>query len=595
MKFRFTIGKKIGTGFGVLILLTLIVFVTTYITLQESREINDRISSVNQPSTKLLQELKTSVLETRLFLITWLKERKEHEDKVKLVQYQNEIYPETKKELEQLSKSWTVDQQDSLNKLFADIELLFQAQQNDVISILQVFEDYEEPMNLFLAENSMEAGGDIHYYYNEVLSELNELISTQKMYAQRANENMFAQFETLKFLVRTLGIALIIIGVVIALYTTKTIVAPIQRLKNVAVKLGRGVFPKENLKEGNDEIGEMTAAVNNVIEGLKRTKDFAEAVGSGKFDAEYKPLSSKDTLGKALLKMRDDLAENERFLEEKVRQRTAEVVAQKEEIDKQKAQIEEYFVQVTDSIKYAKKIQEAILPPSTYVKKLLPESFIFYRPKDIVSGDFYWLGEANGKVFFAAVDCTGHGVPGAFMSIVGYNQLRQAIITTGGSNPAEILNHLNRGVTETLHQNDKDSTSKDGMDIAICALNYDTLELEYAGAFNPLYLLRDNEILQTKANKFPIGSFMKGRTEEFTNHKIQLVEGDQIFIFSDGYADQFGGPRGKKMMYRRFRELLVETSILPVEEQKNQLNSALKNWMKEEEQVDDILVIGVRV
>jgi len=595
MKFRFTIGKKIGTGFGVLILLTLIVFVTTYITLQESREINDRISSVNQPSTKLLQELKTSVLETRLFLITWLKERKEHEDKVKLVQYQNEIYPETKKELEQLSRSWTVDQQDSLNKLFADIELLFQAQQNDVISILQVFEDYEEPMNLFLAENSMEAGGDIHYYYNEVLSELNELISTQKMYAQRANENMFAQFETLKFLVRTLGIALIIIGVVIALYTTKTIVAPIQRLKNVAVKLGRGVFPKENLKEGNDEIGEMTAAVNNVIEGLKRTKDFAEAVGSGKFDAEYKPLSSKDTLGKALLKMRDDLAENERFLEEKVRQRTAEVVAQKEEIDKQKAQIEEYFVQVTDSIKYAKKIQEAILPPSTYVKKLLPESFIFYRPKDIVSGDFYWLGEANGKVFFAAVDCTGHGVPGAFMSIVGYNQLRQAIITTGGSNPAEILNHLNRGVTETLHQNDKDSTSKDGMDIAICALNYDTLELEYAGAFNPLYLLRDNEILQTKANKFPIGSFMKGRTEEFTNHKIQLVEGDQIFIFSDGYADQFGGPRGKKMMYRRFRELLVETSILPVEEQKNQLNSALKNWMKEEEQVDDILVIGVRV
>ena len=354
-------------------------------------------------------------------------------------------------------------------------------------------------------------------------------------------------------------------------------------------------MPKENLKEGNDEIGEMTAAVNNVIEGLKRTKDFAEAVGSGKFDAEYKPLSSKDTLGKALLKMRDDLAENERFLEEKVRQRTAEVVAQKEEIDKQKAQIEEYFVQVTDSIKYAKKIQEAILPPSTYVNKLLPESFIFYRPKDIVSGDFYWLGEANGKVFFAAVDCTGHGVPGAFMSIVGYNQLRQAIITTGGSNPAEILNHLNRGVTETLHQNDKDSTSKDGMDIAICALNYDTLELEYAGAFNPLYLLRDNEILQTKANKFPIGSFMKGRTEEFTNHKIQLVEGDQIFIFSDGYADQFGGPRGKKMMYRRFRELLVETSILPVEEQKNQLNSALKNWMKEEEQVDDILVIGVRV
>ena len=406
---------------------------------------------------------------------------------------------------------------------------------------------------------------------------------------------MFSSFETLNLLTSYLGIALIVIGILIAWYTTRTIVTPIRSLKAVAVKLGRGVFPKTHMKEGVDEIGEMTAAMNNVVDGLKRTKDFAQEVGAGNFDTEYKPLSSKDSLGIALLKMRDDLAENERFLEEKVRQRTAEVVAQKEELNQQRAQIEEYFVQVTDSIKYAQKIQEAILPPDYQVKRMLPDSFILYRPKDIVSGDFYWLGEAKDKVFFAAVDCTGHGVPGAFMSIVGYNQLKQAIITTGGSNPAEILDHLNRGVSETLHQKEANSTNKDGMDIAICSINYKTLELEYAGAFNPLYLLRNSEIIQVKGNKFPIGSFVDEEPSNFTNNKIQLETGDQIYIFSDGYPDQFGGPRGKKFMYKRFRELLVANGNENLEKQKELLQESLFDWMKDEEQVDDILVIGVKV
>ncbi|MEQ8907756.1 MAG: SpoIIE family protein phosphatase [Vicingaceae bacterium] len=593
--FKFTIGKKIGTGFGILILMTLIVFVWTYITLQDSRQINDRINSVNTPSIKVLQELKTSVLETRLFLVTWLNIQTEHEDKEKLVTYREEVIPKAEIELKALSENWQNGQQDTLSNLIVNIDEYFKSVKEDMMEPLNTFEAYEDPLNTFLAENSLEAGGNIFNEYSDIIRQLNGLIESQKKAANQANISMFSSFETLKFLVRNLGVALIVIGIIIAVYTTKTIVDPIQKLKVVAVKLGRGVFPRGPMKEGNDEIGEMTAAMNNVVNGLKRTKDFAKEVGSGNFDTDYQPLSSKDTLGKALLKMRDDLAENERFLEEKVRQRTAEVVKQKEEIDKQRSQIEEYFVQVTDSIKYAKKIQEAILPPENYVKRLLPDSFIFYRPKDIVSGDFYWLGEANGKVFFAAVDCTGHGVPGAFMSIVGYNQLRQAIITTGGSDPASILDHLNQGVSETLHQKDKDSTSKDGMDVAICSLDHKTLELEYAGAFNPLYLLRNNEIIQTKADKFPIGSFLDGETPNFTNHKVQLEKGDQLFIFSDGYPDQFGGPRGKKFMYKRFRELLLEHQDKKPKEQMQELEETLFEWMKDEEQVDDILVIGVHV
>src|SRR5690606_17757726 len=291
MKVRFTIGKKIGTGFGVLILLTLIVFVTTYITLQESRKINDRISTVNQPSIKSLQELKTSILETKLYLLSWLKQRKAHEDKQKLIDFQEKHYFEAKTELERLAEKWPQGQKDSLVLLFENIELLFEAQYDDVINTLNTFESYEDPMSIFLAENSLEVGGTIHYYYEEVLNKVNNIIEMQKEASQLANESMFSQFETLKFLVRNLGIALITMGVVIAFYTTRTIVAPIQRLKGVAVKLGRGVFPNEKLKEGNDEIGEMTAAVNNVIDGLKRTKDFAEAVGSGNFSTQYKPLS----------------------------------------------------------------------------------------------------------------------------------------------------------------------------------------------------------------------------------------------------------------------------------------------------------------
>lgn len=596
MKIRFTIGKKIGTGFGILILLTMIVFVTTYFTLRESKRINDEINSVNTPSVKALQELKFSILESRLFLETWVKELKDHEDKERLISFRREKYPELRKEIKDLSANWPEHHQDSLQNLFETIELLFHQQSIDIIDMLQSFEDYEEnPFAVLNAKSSMEEGGEIYRLTYLAMDQLNNLITLQKAEADSYTTEMFKSFDVLEILVEYLGFALIIIGIAIAIYTTKTIVDPIIRLKKVAVKLGRGVFPAGKMKEGNDEIGEMTSAMNNVVAGLKRTKDFANAVGAGNFEKDYQPLSSKDSLGHALLKMRDDLAENERILEEKVKQRTAEVVKQKEEIDQQRMQIEEYFVQVTDSIKYAKKIQEAILPPESYVRKLLPDSFILYRPKDIVSGDFYWLGETEEKVFFAAVDCTGHGVPGAFMSIVGYNQLKQAIITSGGESPAEILNHLNKGVTETLHQKDADSTSKDGMDIAICSLKKDSLELEYAGAFNPLYLLRDGEIVQYKADKFPIGSFVNDAENKFTNNTIQLQKGDQIYIFSDGYADQFGGPRGKKFMYKRFRDLLLENAKKDLSDQKENLKESLFDWMQDEEQVDDILVIGVRV
>lgn len=596
MKFVFTIGRKIGLGFGIFIMLTLIVFSTTYVTVQESRRINDEINSVNTPSVKKLQELKFDILETRLFLEIWMKERKEHEAKEKLIEFREIEYPQIKSKLEVFSEKWNGGQADSLKVLFGYIDQLFIQQSTDIIDVFQIFEDYDEnPFGLLYASSSLEEGGEIFILTEQVMNQITDMIEHQKRDSSNLNAKMFGLLDTLELLVRWFGFALIFIGIVIAFYTTRSIVRPIRKLKSVAIKLGLGVFPKHKMKVGDDEIGEMNSAMNSVISGLKSTKDFANAVGSGNFEIDYHPLSEDDSLGLALLKMRDELAENERILEEKVKLRTAEVVEQKEELDRQRRQIEEYFNQVTDSIKYAKRIQEAILPPESYVKSLIPDSFIFYKPKDIVSGDFYWMGETRNKAFFAAVDCTGHGVPGAFMSIVGHNQLERAVYSPNTYDPATILNYLNKGVTETLHQSNPDSISKDGMDIAMCSINYDTLELEYAGAFNPLYLLRNGEMIQITANKFPIGSFMDREASSFTNHKIQLQKGDQIYIFSDGYPDQFGGPRGKKFMYKQFRELLIKNGNLEMSEQKIQLRDTLIDWMKDEEQVDDILVIGVRV
>jgi serine phosphatase RsbU (regulator of sigma subunit) len=323
-------------------------------------------------------------------------------------------------------------------------------------------------------------------------------------------------------------------------------------------------------------------------------------VGGGNFESYYKPLSEKDTLGHALLKMRTDLAENERVLEQKVIERTEQVVAQKKEIEQKNHELEIIYKHITDSIRYAKRLQQAILPPDSVVKNAFPQSFVLFKPKDIVSGDFYWVDKRDSKSYVAAVDCTGHGVPGAFMSIVGYNLLREIINNADNKlPPSTIMDKMSKGVVKTLHAKgggeDSSQQTKDGMDMSLCVLNHDTLELNYAGAFNPLYLVRDGELIQYKADKFPVGFRGEDEIRNFSNNSIQLKKGDTFYIFSDGYADQFGGPKGKKFMAGNFRELLMNASKKPILQQKEYLNETLENWRGELEQVDDVLVIGVHI
>ena len=273
-------------------------------------------------------------------------------------------------------------------------------------------------------------------------------------------------------------------------------------------------------------------------------------------------------------------------LEEKVKERTIKIEKQKEEIEDQKKHI-------MDSIYYARRIQNAILPSFGYINQHLKNYFVFYLPKDIVSGDFYWVHETDGLFMVAAVDCTGHGVPGAFMSIVGFNQLNYAVTVKKARSAGLILDELNQGVITTLNENTGTGSIKDGMDLSLCVLNMQANKAEFAGANNPLILIRDNNIIKYKGDRFPIGAFEGRSLQRFSNTGIDLKKGDCLYLFSDGFADQFGGPENKKFMSRRFQELLLEIHSRPVDVQKELLISKLKEWKGNNEQVDDILVIGI--
>jgi serine phosphatase RsbU (regulator of sigma subunit)/TPR repeat protein len=277
---------------------------------------------------------------------------------------------------------------------------------------------------------------------------------------------------------------------------------------------------------------------------------------------------------------------------------------QKEVIEQQKEVVEVAHQEIKDSITYAKRIQSAILPPAKLVKAYLQESFILYTPKDVVAGDFYWMEsvakpvlselEVTGQnneplLLFAAADCTGHGVPGAMVSVVCNNALNRSVREYGLTDPGEILNKTRAIVVAEFEKSEEEV--KDGMDIALCSLAGN--QLQYAGANNPLWMVRNGELLETKANKQPIGQF--DHPEPYTTHRFDLEPGDAIYLFSDGYVDQFGGEKGKKFKSRAFRELLLSIQSKPMETQKTILNETFNSWKGDLEQIDDVCVIGVKI
>jgi serine phosphatase RsbU (regulator of sigma subunit) len=257
----------------------------------------------------------------------------------------------------------------------------------------------------------------------------------------------------------------------------------------------------------------------------------------------------------------------------------------------QKEIIEEKQKEIIDSINYAKSLQEAILPPMTLWKSQLPESFILYKPKDIVAGDFYWMEKSHGLLFFAVADCTGHGVPGAMVSVVCSNALNRSVLEFKLTDPGEILDKTRELVISTFEKSEKQV--RDGMDISLCVLNSNNDLLQWAGANNPLCYIHNKVLTRISGNKQPVGEY--GDELPFTTHTIQLHRGDNLYLFSDGYADQFGGPKGKKFKYKQLEEVITGVSDLPMQEQATVIDQRFESWKGNLGQVDDVCIIGIRI
>jgi serine phosphatase RsbU (regulator of sigma subunit) len=592
---RFTVGKKIGAGFSIVVILLLVVFLITYIQVNNAKSTNNKFLTVDQPSSFAINHLKDELSSTHNYMQKWVSDESIPNEPFKLEAAKlldSNLNTDINK-LDTLSKNWksVAGGKEELTKIKENLNQLISLYNTGVRFVLTDIESYSDD-RLFVAQSTFEL--EIASLYDESAELLDQLVDIRSEIANKQQANNNENFTSLLNLIIFIGIIIVLGTLLIAIFTTLSITKPVQRLKQILLDLAQGIFPNRELRPGNDEIGEMSSAMNQLVKGLKETTQFAHEVGQSNFNYEYQPLSDRDILGHALLKMKDELAETERILEQKVKERTEEVVKQKDEIDSQRAKLEELYTDVTDSIRYAKRLQDSILPPERILKRYFPSSFVLFKPKDIVSGDFYWISKYKSELMFASVDCTGHGVPGAFMSLVGANGLNSAVNEHKLADPGKILDDLNKYASESLNKGDDENAVRDGMDITLCCLNKKEMKLRFAGAYNPLYLIRDKELEIIKTDKFAIGSFKPGE-KNFNTYEIDVKKGDKIYVFSDGYPDQFGGLKGKKFMYKQFKETLLTTVNESMETQKLLLDQKIEAWRGTYEQVDDIVVFGVEV
>lgn len=282
------------------------------------------------------------------------------------------------------------------------------------------------------------------------------------------------------------------------------------------------------------------------------------------------------------------------FLESRVEERTREVNRQKEEISRQHDVIAQKNDDIMNSIRYARRIQDAYLPKVSDVKKVFPDSFIYYKPKDVVSGDFFWFSKKLSKTILVAADCTGHGIPGAFMTVMANTLLRQIVEIEGIFKPEQILYQLHLRVKIALQQEYSDEVNKDGMDMAVCQIDVVRRKLLYSGANRPLLLIRNKEIIEFKPDKYGVGGVQNEDVRDFTPHVLELEDGDTIYLFSDGYQDQIGEEINKRFRSKRFYNLLLDVQDREMDHQRLLLDAELRHWRGDMEQTDDIVVIGVR-
>jgi len=479
------------------------------------------------------------------------------------------VYSSTADEIVNIIKN-TLDELTKKEKSIVSAELFMNA--DNPFSLTKI-EELEPSEKEFIKQRFMNRDGaliekkvdkrHLTFQYFFMDSRNSELYkgSVIKIVADRTDEIRDEYYSLLRYIFIFVGALIIIITLIYR--KTRNITNPIRKLVTNVNRIADGNLSERAEVAGNNEITTLSQKFNVMIEQLEELYT---------------------------------------DLDKKVKERTAQVVAQKEEIETQRDELEKHRDQlaeqqkhIMDSITYAKRLQNAILPTHDYIKDLFPDYFIVFHPKDVVSGDIYWFNQLNGKRYFSAIDCTGHGVPGAMVSMVGHNWLEYAVKDLKLERPVDILGALNAGVTSTFKETDEDGAVKDGMDLALCSVDYKTMKLEFAGAYNPAIIIRNGELFQLKGDKCPIGAFSRRAATGYTHQEMDIQKGDMVYVFSDGYADQFGGDDGRKFLIANFKKLLIDVHTLPVEQQKLKLQQTFFDWMKYENQLDDILVVGIRI
>ena len=585
MDFKFTIGRRIGIGFAIFIIGTMVAFILTIITLNDSKTRTENVVSQITPSVADLKEINLLLQRSHTDISKWFynKSFNDVEFRTELERIIKKDYPTKKNHLIVLSAIWTPNENQKLKVLFNQIEALFVIYQEEIMDQLSTADAYEDPNIYMMARLPFE---DSETSIQAIYKNLNDLISIKQKFAELEIKTMFSSLDFLKRFVQLLGITLVIGGVLIAFFTTRSITKPIQILKKMLLSMGLGILPKERITESRDEIGEMGKALNDLIQSMHHTTDFAYETGAGNFQATYIPLSKDDSLGQALLKMREGLAESERILEQKVIERTEEVV-------RQRHIVEEKHKEITDSINYAERIQRSFLASKELLNENLKDHFVFFKPKDIVSGDFYFAEKLNnGSFLLATADSTGHGVPGAIMSLLNITSLEKAI--ENQDQPSDILNTTRKIIIERLKNDGSTEGGKDGMDCSVICFDFKKKKIIVSAANNPVWIVRGSETIEIKPDKMPVGKHDKQHVS-FTQQTIDIKKGDVIYTITDGFSDQFGGSLGKKFMSKKLRELLSKNAHLPMEEQRTILENTFISWVGDLEQIDDVTLIGVRV
>jgi serine phosphatase RsbU (regulator of sigma subunit) len=576
---------KVTFAFILVLMIVLINVVFNYFIIQENKAKVAEMTEVINPYVEALEELNLVVTESKMYATNWVYLQNNVDDKKSLDSLHKHRYPVLKKRLEAFpARMNKQSDSDSLRSVFARFEALVKVEK-DIMKLLVDFDDYENPQKKFQGEEIIES--EVLPRTHDIMASLGKIIRRNRDEALAMKE----QIERASFRMMTImlgaSVFLFLFVFLAVSFISGSIRNPILRMKETVQRLARGELSsgKIEMKDRN-VVTEMVDSVNILTDSFSKTSRFANEIGKGNLTVEYRKLSENDILGDALINMRNSLHAYSADMENKVRERTLEVIEKSEKL-------EVAYKEIRDSINYAKRIQESILPADEMISKVFGDSFIFYRPKDIVCGDFYWFAQRGDEALIAAVDCTGHGVPGALMTVIGNSLLNQIIAGTDTTDPASILTQLDKKLLETFQQHGNVSTN-DGMDAAIVRYRINKREITFAGAKRPLYLFKNGELLELKGNKSPIGSFNHNFDKLFTAQKINMNAGDTIYMFSDGLQDQFGGDSGKKFMIKRFRDLLADLQGVPMRDQLKRIEKEIDSWQGAFEQTDDMLLVGIR-